>query len=175
MNYRLRKLLFFTLLVGSLALTAGCTNLKHDTREYGTTVTSVMLFKCDGETWVSNEANERVCVMRSKVNPNKFIITQDQAEGLSEGYAVGLLQLFWIDDTQDVFYKAANQYIRKIYGTGARISGFTPHRSMHGWEFEVVPEDQIPQWLKTGVTSNRNVGPIEVKIEVLDDPSAPAN
>ena len=83
----LMRATLFTVFGFTLVL-SGCVTLSKDAEEFGTTNLAVTFFHCDGETWVSNEADEKVCVMRSRYKPNRFLIRQDQFEGLLDEYFV---------------------------------------------------------------------------------------
>lgn len=165
----LRALGFVTCI---LTLTACSKATRLDAEGFNTSATSLFFYHCDGESWVSTEANEKVCVLQSKSDPNTYLIIQDQAEGLAEDYLAGLL---WevidvhSDDTPAAFKKAAEQYVREHYGTKARVTRFTPHDSLPGFTFEVIPADQMEGWLQSGGTiMQSDKEERKVRIEVLD-------
>jgi hypothetical protein len=140
-----------------------------DAEEFGSTEFTIRISRCDGETWTSNEADEKLCVRRSNENPNTFLITQDMGEYWTEKFGAfsllvlnsyvydptGLLQLmynnFVNDDTSAKWRKAADHYMRKHYGAKAQMMEFEKLETLGGYIFEVKPGDQIPPWEETEI------------------------
>ena len=139
----------------TLLLSAGCSALRHQADEFGTSIFARALSFCDGEMWTSNEADEKLCVRRSLERPDTFLITQDALEYWWDGLmnftsnsvtsGSGLYEAFINDDTEAKWRKAARQYTRKHYGGRASLARF---KRLGGatYIFEVEPGDQIPDW-----------------------------
>jgi hypothetical protein len=152
-----------------LTLLFSCSTFAGDAEEFGSTEFTIGVSICDGETWMSNEANEKLCVRRSSENPNTFLITQDMGEYWTEKFGAfallalssyfydptGLLQEaynhFVNDDPPAKWRKAADQYMRKHYGAKAQIVEFEQLETLGGYIFEVKPGDQIPPWEETEI------------------------
>ncbi len=142
---------------------AACADLQRQAEDYDTSILARALSVCDGEMWVSNEADEKLCVRRSNWDQNTFLITQDAAEywadtvaSLLANYAVifggsALYERFLDDDSTEKWRKAADHYMRRQYGAKAEMVAFRKLETPMGYIFQVKPGDQIPPWEETEV------------------------
>ena len=80
--------MFRVLVAGIILLLAGCTAQKT-AEEYGSNAADV-IFACAGENWVSQQFNEKFCLMRSVKNPNEYVLAEDTAEKYGDSVLAGL-------------------------------------------------------------------------------------
>ena len=129
---------FVTLLLVGLSACA----YQKTAEEYGSSSGKVM-FACAGETWVSQQFNEKFCLMRSVNNPNEYVLAEDTAEmygkAVLNGLTKGLSTIFEVD-IEEKWYSAAKEYAAEKHGTGARVINFRrgSRAGARGYLFEVL-------------------------------------
>ena len=148
------KILFVAALT-IITMVCGCSTTSSLKEEFGVDKNNIG-FACRGEFWVSNEAGEELCVTRSKINPDRYLIYQDAAEVWGDKLfyilSFGLYNIYdeIADDTSERWYKAADQYVRKYYGVNAHLVRFRRVEDavsfMDAYTFEVRGGDQSPPW-----------------------------
>ncbi len=128
-----------------------------------------------------------VCIVRSKTDPNRFLIHQNSGEVWGDialnFITLGAHGLFDLDDdTPEIWHTAADQYMRRHYGINAKMLEF--HRvgnkndEAEAYVFEVLPGDQTPTQSVLDVQKEDEIieknevqiEVLEVQIEVLDEP-----
>jgi hypothetical protein len=142
---------------------SACADLQRQADDYDTSILARTLSLCDGQMWVSNEADEKLCVRRSNWDHNTFLITQDAAEywadmltSLLANYAMNIAgpavyEQFLDDDSTEKWRKAADHFMRAHYGAKAEMVAFKKHGAPMGYVFQVKPGDQIPPWEESEV------------------------
>jgi hypothetical protein len=142
---------------------SACADLQRQANDYDTSILARALSVCDGQMWVSSEADEKLCVRRSNWDQNTFLITQDAAEYWTDVLATLVANYVTIpggpnpykkfldDDSAEKWRKAADHYARMHYGAKAEIVAFRRLEAPMGYIFQVRPGDQIPPWEETEV------------------------
>jgi hypothetical protein len=140
-----------------------CADLQRQADDYDTSILARTLSVCDGEMWVSNEADEKLCVRRSNWDHNTFLITQDAAEYWTDMLTIlltnytlsfagpSVYEQFLDDDSIEKWRKAADHFMRTHYGAKAEMVAFKKYAAPMGYVFQVKPGDQIPPWEETDV------------------------
>lgn len=162
-----------------MTLTYGCSTASSLKKEFGADRNDIGS-SCHGEFFVSNEANEKLCVARSRINPDRYLIYQDAAEVWRDkllnilSFGLNIIYDGIADDTPEQWYKAADQYVRKYYGANSHLVRFRRVEEMgsyvDAYTFEVRGGDQRRLRKKSDEKSD-----VEVKTEILDAPSKTNN
>jgi|TARA_B110000914_G_C15466656_1_gene448588 hypothetical protein len=134
-------MMFRVLVAGIILLLAGCTAQKT-AEEYGSNAADV-IFACAGENWVSQQFNEKFCLMRSVKNPNEYVLAEDTAEKYGDSVLAGLtfgVSLLFDGDIQEKWLAAAREFVAEKYGADARVINFRSNQgaAVKGYAFEVL-------------------------------------